>query len=85
MKGSYLDNDCIPRIGNNVWYLDGGEQLFGTVINMFNLDCGIGYVSCDIVTTNDERVYHCMLNTVFDHCPVQVVINDYFGRVTVWE
>jgi len=91
MKGSLLQNKRIPAVGDSVWFLSNNGPSYGAVVNVFNIDCDLEYVSCDIfggvdgIVKFDEYIAHTQLNSIFDHCPIQVVINDYFGKVTVWE
>jgi len=86
-KGSYLDNQKIPKEGQKVWITVGlgmGEVIEGKVVRVTNIDRkGLANTYLDVETS--KGIQHVNVMSVFDHKPKKVMRQDAYGKVAVWE
>jgi len=86
MRGSYLENDRLPKIGEKVFILHGFNRkvVSGVVANVWDIDHkGLANTYID-VSTKLGRL-HTSIESVFDHKPRLVKHIDSFGEIEVWE
>ena len=85
-KGSFLDNQKLPKVGQTLYALVGFDRkvVKGKVIKLSNIDQkGLSNTYLDI--DSNGKKYHIDISQVFDHKPKQVKTKDEYGDVTIWE
>jgi len=86
MRGSFLQNETMPRTGQEVYALAGFEAkvVSGKVKKLHNIDNrGLANIYIDITVGGANL--HTDISQVFDHEPKQVKTEDDLGPLTIWE
>ncbi len=82
MKGSFEKNGAVPKVGQKIWYSNGGLPPYfmeDTVTVVYGSD------SISTGSIDTKNGWHKPLNMVFDHRPTAVSRTDEYGTFEEWE
>jgi|AntAceMinimDraft_18_1070375.scaffolds.fasta_scaffold01581_15 hypothetical protein len=85
-KGSYLDKQVIPIVGDIVWALIGFVEkvVKGKIVSISDIDRkGLANTYIDIISKGKK--YHVNTMSIFDHKPKRVKKKDRYGEVIIWQ
>lgn len=86
IEGSFLDKGALPEDGQAVFCVVGFDQkvVKGIVQKSTNIDNkGLANTYVDVIAS--DKTYHVAINQVYDHEPCKVVVEDEFGKLSVWK